>query len=1039
MSSFPASQPNGNGRSSEENINGPSFTELDGYKDLSEEPTSLFAIDRVQLMFSLSDISSMVVANNLLCLALRSGQIIRIDLDHPESVDEVNLPRKHSDPTGNNISSIFLDPTGAHLLITNIHGENYYLNYQSVKAKNLGRLKGLVITSVAWNPFEPARSTGDILIGCADGSIYETFIEKSNEYFKRDDRYLRQVWKNPYGDSITGLYAYQERGVAQRQVIVSSHGRIWFWQGKFGLVGDTNGASNRATQSSASSSIDGSSDEMVNGPPTNSGESGGVPVYTRFFETTEPILEAFESPGSYDAFAVSPYKMGVSRETSSTFAAINGVGILHGQLYDKRVSSSSGNANSARTVPSDIFARSQLVIYDQLQSVMSPNTSAIRSITLTEYYIIILCGNTVVSISRLNNKVKFHDKITLEPGETLIGLCSDVKYSTFWAFSNQNIYEIKVGDEEHDIWKILIENKEYEEALKVAKDAVAKDIVSVAYGEHLLKEGKDMKKAASLLGGSSKPFEGIALEFSTKKDFDALNVFLSSRLKLYRGSSGKMQRTLITSWLVELYMEKLDSLDDLIAAGDNSQAVNQQSQEAVKKRPSDKLDLSKPKAINGTDSSPSTTPSDGRRTVRTAFYKFIEDHKSDLDKETVYEIISSHGRREELLYYASSVSDSTFVLNYWIRFEKWTEALQVLRKENDAKLAYKYSTVLLVNSPQDTVDTWIRMDGLDPAKLIPALLAYVSGFRGEPNKNQAIRYLNYAVNILKTKDTAIFNTLICLYASSSTTDESSLMACLETHRNAYDYDFALRVCNQFKRVESSVYIFSVMGLYEEAVKLALKNDDIELACIIADRPANDAVLRKSLWLDIARKVISSKNQKFTAVSILEKSGSALKIEDLLPQFPDFTVMDDVRDEIIASMEDYSSSISRLNKEMEDSLRTCDNVKKEIQEFKKRYALVMPGESCALCSFPVATRRFYVFPCQHAFHLDCLLDSISKSGDQVARSKLADIQINVKKTEVPTAVDGILSEKCVLCSDAKIETVDTPLVSQADKLNNEWAL
>lgn len=38
----------------------------------------------------------------------------------------------------------------------------------------------------------------------------------------------------------------------------------------------------------------------------------------------------------------------------------------------------------------------------------------------------------------------------------------------------------------------------------------------------------------------------------------------------------------------------------------------------------------------------------------------------------------------------------------------------------------------------------------------------------------------------------------------------------------YNLDYALRLCSQNGRVESCVHIYSNMGLYEEAVNLALK-------------------------------------------------------------------------------------------------------------------------------------------------------------------------------------------------------------------------
>lgn len=38
----------------------------------------------------------------------------------------------------------------------------------------------------------------------------------------------------------------------------------------------------------------------------------------------------------------------------------------------------------------------------------------------------------------------------------------------------------------------------------------------------------------------------------------------------------------------------------------------------------------------------------------------------------------------------------------------------------------------------------------------------------------------------------------------------------------YNLDYALRICTQNNRIQSCVHIFSSMGLYGEAVDLALK-------------------------------------------------------------------------------------------------------------------------------------------------------------------------------------------------------------------------
>jgi hypothetical protein len=43
-----------------------------------------------------------------------------------------------------------------------------------------------------------------------------------------------------------------------------------------------------------------------------------------------------------------------------------------------------------------------------------------------------------------------------------------------------------------------------------------------------------------------------------------------------------------------------------------------------------------------------------------------------------------------------------------------------------------------------------------------------------------------------------------------------------------------------------------MGLYENSVDLALEKGDLELAKLNADKPEDDDLLRKKLWLKIAK-------------------------------------------------------------------------------------------------------------------------------------------------------------------------------------------
>ena len=55
----------------------------------------------------------------------------------------------------------------------------------------------------------------------------------------------------------------------------------------------------------------------------------------------------------------------------------------------------------------------------------------------------------------------------------------------------------------------------------------------------------------------------------------------------------------------------------------------------------------------------------------------------------------------------------------------------------------------------------------------------------------------------------------------------------------------------------------------------------------------------------------------------------LKIEDILPFFPDFVVIDDFKDEICTALEGYSGHIDTLEVEMDEATKNAETIKQDI--------------------------------------------------------------------------------------------------------------
>lgn len=155
-------------------------------------------------------------------------------------------------------------------------------------------------------------------------------------------------------------------------------------------------------------------------------------------------------------------------------------------------------------------------------------------------------------------------------------------------------------------------------------------------GDHLINKRQYMEAAATY-GKSSRPFEQVALTLIDLGEQDALRKYLVTKLTTYKKTS-IMQRTMIASWLIEVYMSKLNSLDDTITT--NAQLTERTSTADTK----DELGL-----------------------VKDEFQDFITKYRNDLDAKTTYEVISSHGREQELLAYATAIDDYEYVLSYWVQ------------------------------------------------------------------------------------------------------------------------------------------------------------------------------------------------------------------------------------------------------------------------------------------------------------------------------------------------------------------------------------
>eukprot|EP00003_Mantamonas_plastica_P000108 TRINITY_DN10115_c0_g1_i3.p1 TRINITY_DN10115_c0_g1~~TRINITY_DN10115_c0_g1_i3.p1 ORF type:complete len:499 (-),score=177.51 TRINITY_DN10115_c0_g1_i3:992-2488(-) len=449
------------------------------------------------------------------------------------------------------------------------------------------------------------------------------------------------------------------------------------------------------------------------------------------------------------------------------------------------------------------------------------------------------------------------------------------------------------------------------------------------------------------------------------------------------------------------------------------------------------------------------------------FRTFMTDFHEHLDPSTTTGLITSFGQTEELLFYNMLVHNYAQVISYHIQKGEHQAALKVLKrnvkKEVEeglctADLFYRFAPVFIRQLPFQIVNLWKRCTFLHPRKLLPALMRYDVSCNPEGlEENQAIEYLQDCVR--RTDDTLVHNFLIMLYAKQP--DDLMLLNFIDTesHDQCFDPQFALRVCYENDKLQACVYIYRQMKLYEEAVDLAL-TVSLDLAEMTAGYPPFEED-QKKLWLKIARYVIEERKDIPLAIEIVSRK-QFLDIEDILPFFPDTVLIDDFQEQICESLNSYNHNIDLLKEDMKESTKSSEEIRQDIKRLRLKSGTVVENQRCDLCELPVLTRKFYLFPCQHVFHTDCVVREMMKHQGRHQQNRImgileqihhheSSLRMLAKSSEGAKAaqkeldqlqneLDDAVAGSCLFCGDTMINSIDEPFIGfDEGSVEDSWSI
>eukprot|EP00842_Homolaphlyctis_polyrhiza_P000061 jgi/Hompol1/1055/HPOL_001165-RA len=931
---------------------------VDGISSGSSHEPLMFMLDRVQFSFP-DELITVAVASNMLCVALRCSpptgkeqtklRLLRIDLDKPDAIEDIVFSTKQRDDT---IQRIFYSPGAAHLIVTCTSGDNYYLHQRWTKPRLLTKMKGVRIYSVAWSTLEKTDSTGPLLIGSSQGQVFETELLPRDDLFKKEERYFQQVFTANQDTPIVGLHAEAfPYSRAAYWIVISTENRL------YQLVGDI--------------------------------KSSDTSFFGNLFSKYDGNAEYQELPGSvpFPQMRVIRTKQPRDNTTVQSVGWLTGTGVFVGKVSTKNQAFGSVVIEAPVILPYPSFGI----------GVEASVADTLLSFTMTDFHYVLLAGNEMIVASTLNNQVVAHEFIPLTANEMPLGMTSDVVRNTHWLHTNLNLYEIIVTEEDRNVWRILLNKKLFDEATLYAKrlfwfykiqhlkTEAQRNLVKKTQADFLFSQHQ-YTKSAECYAETDLSFEEICLRFIGFKTDPALTTYLRKKLDSFKKSE-LTQIALVSTWLIELLTSRLCAAEQRIDALNHQ--IDQQMEATGPTRTKELQEAVQDRAV-----------------LETELRSLLRDFKDRLHHATVYTLLGSHGRTAELIFFAELVADWEKLISFYIGRGQWQKALEVISRQlsdgdcsvqDSVQLYYKYSSILIQHIPKEVISLWMKVPSLNPRFLLPSMLnIHITDSLMRLTQANLISYLSYLVST-GNRDRVVHNYLLLLYASqSSSADESAVIAFINSQLEdpLFDIPNALRICKERDLTQSTVQLYAMIGLFDEAVDLALKRNDLELARIIAERPDEHDGSRKRLWLRIAQHVISHSanvaRQAIATYSLHHISLGNLKIEEILPFFSDFVLIDDFKDELCTALEEYNAHISTLKSELDDATKASEDIRHDIRDLKNRQALkcsvlhvqyvVVPvAERCHSCERSLMTRQFFAFPCQHTFHADCLIDALIRDS------------------------------------------------------------
>eukprot|EP00916_Digyalum_oweni_P018275 GHVL01030680.1.p1 GENE.GHVL01030680.1~~GHVL01030680.1.p1 ORF type:complete len:1021 (+),score=209.04 GHVL01030680.1:126-3188(+) len=970
-------------------------------------------------------IQCMDIGSSVFILSYLNGELVKWASD-TNTISLIEFPKSIT-ADRRRISRLFVDPLGYHMLVESATGDSFYVSLKSVTIKPLIKLRGIFIEAVGWNQSSTEATTNEVLIGTQNGSLQcVDNLSKDKppvQVFELPNRMPVLAIKIKTVSLLLSNETSNQKYTDKILITVASRRHL------FAFIGESH-------LSLAS-------------------------IFSQYSGDAVGTALAFEVPSDInrcDLLLVNPVSAS-SRQLELIW--MTGAGILIATLRPTSPSPKVTHGPVFMVPP--VFIRypwldggsmSEPSDWDIASSnIIPPPGPPPVSIGVSQYNIILLYDNRIVAISRISHEVVIDENLPRLKFGSMQRLMEDPSSRQIILRSskdsNSEIYKLKIENEQHRIWRLFLDKLDFKNALRNVKTSKDTQIVISNHASHLMREGK-YNEAAVLYSESASgvAFEDVVLSFLTHKQESALVIYLTGKLdqedkKQRINKETSPAQVMLFVWLVELRLYILLKKEKMLQSEEKGRDVYHELEKELRRLLANYSDIDAPESI-------------------------------------IYDLLHSYNQSELLLHYAEHRGDVETYVQQLLCNGRYSDCIAYLSSKRSnlksARVFLRHCSILFEKCPQQFANASLlpEFSKIDPIKIAPAMICHSK--ISTTHLNAAKYFFNRVIrnstggartptgtpalgdSRLSTESSMdIGNALLFLYASCD--GEEEVIKFIKGNGGHYNNAFGLRVCEEFGHYGCVSLLYGMMNLYHDGLKSALEHNYLKLAEEIASMPT-DAKVQRSLWMKILEHEVVNADG---IMEIIHNQQSPVTINDFLPWIQDNVAMKNFQEEISKSLDSYETAIQHLSNEMIEHRRAANQLKEEMENLKKRTIPLKKETVCEICRNPPFKQPTVVFPCGHAFHVECMAKLLSKSiaYSPIKRNKLQELTAKLFKWSKPSEdstksvkqpedhnmkpsdnigklekdLHALLSEECILCGSWLIQTISVPLVTEDDIKTN----